>query len=289
MENIEYWNNVLFSSQTLLIQHMFNKNLLKQDQKCCNEIMSMIVVKDKGDGYIFRCKLCKKKRSIRSGSFFSQYKLPLGVIMKAIISWSEECLQKDVIRTTSISKATVQNIYKELRRICLTAMEQVERLGSNDSIVQIDECLLTKRKYNVGRMPCQKWIFGAIDSVSKDFIIKHIDNRTRESLRGVIIDTIREDSNVHSDQFRTYMYLFPSLPYNHSSVNHSRNYVDPETGVNTNLIENLWMRLRLTLRRRFMRNFENLDEYLAEFSWRKRLESDPERIFVEILNQMIIN
>jgi hypothetical protein len=85
------------------------------------------------------------------------------------------------------------------------------------------------------------------------------------------------------------MSLFPSLNYKHLSVNHSENFVDPDTGVNTNLIENLWMRLKSTLRRKYQRNFQELEGYIAEFCWRKKYKGDTEAIFNALLKELSVN
>jgi hypothetical protein len=59
-------------------------------------------------------------------------------------------------------------------------------IGGNGNIVQIDETVIAKRKHNRGRIILQKWVVGAIDTVSKNIIIRHLDNRSRVELRNVI-------------------------------------------------------------------------------------------------------
>jgi transposase-like protein len=284
--SIEYVENCLFNNQILLIEWLFERNLLNGNAKCCDKVMNRILKNSIGDGFILRCTVCKKQRSIREGSFFSDSKLPLVCIIKIVLMWVDEELQCKVMEKVGVSKNCVKTWYNKLRYECLNYMEHVEPLGGRDAVVQIDETHLTKRKYNIGRVPCQKIVFGVIDTVTKDFIIRHIDNKTRETLRNVIVETIREESTVHSDQWSSYMALFPHENYIHSTVNHSRNFVNPDNGVNTNLIENLWMRLKTTLRRRHQHNFNNLDGYIAEFCFRKKYLSKRESIFEEIIERI---
>ncbi len=78
--------------------------------------------------------------------------------------------------------------------------------------------------------------------ITRHFVLRCVDDRTKSTLNSVILDTICSGSIVHSDRWPSYMSIFDeNLSFIHGSVNHSQNFVDPETGVNTNLIENLWM------------------------------------------------
>ena len=137
MEDIEYWENVLFNSQDLLIDHLFSLNILKQQQLCCGTSMSVIIVAAKGDGHMFKCNICKNKKSIRTGSFFYNLKLPLGVICTVLIFWSEKSLQKDICEKIGVSKNTIQSIYKKSRDKCLESMEKIQRLGGDGYVIKI--------------------------------------------------------------------------------------------------------------------------------------------------------
>ena len=41
------------------------------------------------------------------------------------------------------------------------------------------------------------------------------------------------------------------ISYNYGSMNYNKNFVDPETGIHMNNIENLWMLLKQSLRIKF--------------------------------------
>jgi transposase-like protein len=179
--------------------------------------------------------------------------------------------------------------YEKIRAICNIKMQSLEKIGGLGKVIQIDESVVSKRKYNRGRLSTQKWVFAAIDTVSKDFIIKYIDDRTRETLRNVIVDTINEESIIHSDCWSSYISIFSTNnSFKHYTVNHSKNFVNPETGVHTNLVENLWMRLKNTLRRRYLRNSDNLESYISEFCWRKKFGGEKTKTFESFLNEIKI-
>ena len=160
-------------------------------------------------------------------------------------------------------------------------------IGGNGHVVQIDETVIARRKYNRGRIVPQKWLFGAIDTINKHFILKSVDSRDKTTLKTVIVDSICSGSIVHSDRWPAYMSIFDeSFPYSHGSVNHSKNFVDPDTGINTNLIENLWMLLKQSLRRKFLRSRLHLDLYLAEFCIRSKFKNQKDALFLTILKSI---
>ena len=75
--------------------------------------------------------------------------------------------------------------------------------------------------------------------------------------------------------------------YIHKTVNHSGNFVNPNTGVHTNLIENLWMRLKQNLRRKYQRSGAKLDGYIDEFCFETSHKNEPIDKVVETLLKFI--
>ena len=73
-------------------------------------------------------------------------------------------------------------------------------IGGSDSVVEIVETFLDKRKYNRGRLGNQKIMFGGIQRDTKDFFIKIVPRRNSETLREAIIDFIRPNTIVYSDK-----------------------------------------------------------------------------------------
>ena len=50
-------------------------------------------------------------------------------------------------------------------------LKNQEPIGSNNVIVEINESLIVKRKYNRGRLLSQIWLFGGKERVSKKLIL----------------------------------------------------------------------------------------------------------------------
>ena len=60
---------------------MREKHLLPTGIKCCDELCN-IITDTSSDDKTFRSKICMKKYSVHTGSFFSKSKLNLGVLLQ---------------------------------------------------------------------------------------------------------------------------------------------------------------------------------------------------------------
>lgn len=98
---------------------------------------------------------------------------------------------------------------------------------------------------------------------------------------------VHPDTNIITDCWRGYAGLTQE-GFRHKTVNHTLNFVDPDTGANTNKIESQWRPIRQRLARGGVKN-EYLADHLCEFLWRrdmKREGSDPfESLITNIRSQ----
>lgn len=93
---------------------------------------------------------------------------------------------------------------------------------------------------------------------------------------------MREGSTIYTDCWKGYNNLTLE-GFAHLTINHSLQFVDPDTGVNTNKIESQWRPLRHRLARGGVKK-EHLAEHMTEFLWRrdcKRRGADPFKELVE--------
>ena len=77
-----------------------------------------------------------------------------------------------------------------------------------DKVVEIDESVIGRTKYNVGRRRDQQWLFGCIERNTSKIFIKCVDSRTKQELGGLIKEVIVEDTLVMSDEWPAYMSFF---------------------------------------------------------------------------------
>ena len=77
-------------------------------------------------------------------------------------------------------------------------------------------------------------------------------------------------TSIYSDDFTSYRTLH-QLGYIHLAVNHSKPFVDPNTGVHINNIEGLWSVVKWKFKRMNGTPYQNLPGYLDEFMWRSMM------------------
>ena len=135
--------------------------------------------------------------------------------------------------------------------------------------VEIDESLIFKRKYHRGRkMSSQQWVVGGICRETKEIFILPCDYRDRTTLFHIISQNVQTGSHILTDGWKAYIGL-EELGYTHDTVNHSDNFVNPETGACTNQIENVWKWLKYGLPPTGTKK-HNLLGYIYRFMWNKK-------------------
>ena len=98
-----------------------------------------------------------------------------------------------------------------------------------------------------------------------------VQSRDAATLLPIIQRHVRPGSIVWSDEWAAYRRVqqLPSVAQ-HSTINHSIQFVDPTTGVHTQNIESYWNRVKTKFKR--MKGVQDtmLSSYLDEFMWRER-------------------
>ncbi len=148
-----------------------------------------------------------------------------------------------------------------------------------------------KRKYNRGRahpgLDC--WVFGGIDTTSKRAFLRLVDDRKRETLLPIILNTITQGSHIWSDTWAPYFTL-NQHGYQHSMVNHSQEFVTAN-GVHTQEIESFWGQIKAELKIRRGYNKVQLQGYLDEFMFRRAFPVGDffEHFLGQVANQYHVN
>lgn len=119
------------------------------------------------------------------------------------------------------------------------SLAKTEMIGGVGKVVEIDESKFGKRKYNKGHYVQGQWIFGGIErETGKAFLIP-VEKRDAKTLLAIIKEWIRPGTTIISDCWKAYDCL-EDEGFKHLTVNHSVNFVDPETGAHTNTVEGMW-------------------------------------------------
>jgi len=276
-----------------IIEFLQQIGVFKVALKCENDQneMSFVSVSTLSDEFAFQCHFCNKRVSIRVGSMLFNSKHSLYEILGILCGFVSDISVQDLSNKLFISKVSVGKWYK-IFRSCITNYlnHNFVQLGGPNKIIEIDESVIGRRKYNAGRMLSQQWLFGCIERYTSKIFIKCVDSRTKRELGELIKEVIAEDTTVMSDEWPAYMSFFAeSEQYKHLSVNHSRNFIDPVSGAHTQNIERVWGKLKLRLRSKNYVRRKLIGSYIDKFCFRERFKKDecPEYyMFIEILKLM---
>ena len=158
---------------------------------------------------------------------------------------------------------------------------RIRRIGGIGFIVEIDETLLHKRKYNRGRFREPQWLVGGICLQTKEFFVVLIDDRKTATMKAVLSKYLLLGTIILTDEQRAYDKACSDLEFTHRTINHSLNYVDPvHSWIHTQAIEALWSSYKRWLRKNSYDHVhrEFVEEYLAEWMYMKRNPSWEEFI-----------
>lgn len=171
---------------------------------------------------------------------------------------------------------------------------------------------MAKRKNEVGHLVFKKWVFGMYDVQSKVGILQFVPNRTQATLFPIIQyltfifsrifrQHIRPGSIIHSDRFSVYVNnnagvnpppskIIPGIPvnppYQHLSVNHTENFVDPLTNACTNHVECFWKNCKKKNKEMCGTSHDMLPSYLDEYMWRQVYGKKTIAAFNNLLEQI---
>ena len=112
-----------------------------------------------------------------------------------------------------------------------------------------------------------QWVFGGVEIGTDIFFMELVPQRNATTLVPIIQRYTRPGTRIWSDEWAAYNGL-NAIGYIHETVNHSRYYVDPVTGVHTNNIEARWSACKSTFKRRYGIARHLLPSYIDEYMWR---------------------
>ena len=135
-----------------------------------------------------------------------------------------------------IHRDSVASLFHKLRQICSLDIDRKSlKLGGPGKIIEIDESLYAKVKHSKGKdlIRPQVWTFGLVqrkDSQSNGkCYFEVVPNREATTLLAIIYEKVASGSTIYSDCWSSYEKI-SKLGFQHHTVNHSYNFLDPDTG-----------------------------------------------------------
>ena len=217
---------------------------------------------------------------MRQKSWFSGSRLSIEKVLALTYAWAHKFTTTQAVHETSLddettSTETVIDWYNYCREVCADRImnHHAGPIGGPGTTVEIDESKFGKMKYHRGRKIEGKWVFGGLCRETKACFLVPVERRDKETLLPIIRAQILPGTRVMSDLWRSYDCL-KDEGYEHITVNHSLNFVDPDTGAHTQGIENTWWGVKRSYPRTGTSQ-ELIESYLQEFMWRKHYGENP--------------
>ncbi|GFT39633.1 DDE_Tnp_IS1595 domain-containing protein [Trichonephila clavipes] len=286
-----YFIDKLVDNNLHLLEFLRESGLIKRNLECqkCKQLMKLRS-KRVSHRIVWVCrnkienKECGNQRSVRHGSWFRYSKLTLGEVL--MLTFHIVNRTDMLLNNLDFSSHTMANWRQFVHEVILDYVEEnSQQIGGKDCIVEIDESKFGKRKYNRGHLFEGQWVFGGVERGPGKIFLVAVHNRTKETLIGLIQEWNKPGTTIYSVCWKSYATL-GQVGYNHLTVNHSLNFVDPVTNCHTNTIESMWNHLKNTLptynRKR------DFSFYLASFLYRiscKEEKVDAFNLFLEIVKK----
>lgn len=261
-----------------LIDFLRYNNIIVSGLFCdsCGRALLLKNYKKIKDGISWQCinSHCDKYRkmiSIRKNSFFENFNLSILTIIKIFIRWACDQPQYSIIQNLEINTRTYKKIILKFMEVVDSYDSNDDKLGGPGKIVQVDETSLNfKVKSHRGRSPINKT--DALCIVEFDTRISRafacvISDKKASTILPIINQNVELGSIIHTDEHKSYFRL-NYLGYVHDTVCHKYEFVNRETGTNTQAVESFNNELNLDIKRRKGVATMKRPEFLKEFVWK---------------------
>jgi len=192
---------------------------------------------------MFRCtwSKCRASKSVWSGTVFERSHVGPETLLLLLELWMKGLCPKNICVLLCISKVTFSTFLSEVSEAVVPNFySKKHKIGGKNIVVEIDESKFGLRKYNRGHRVDGVWVLGMVERTeARRIFLKAVPRRDSDTLVPILKSEIHKDSIVYTDCWRAYGSLQDHFN-KHMTVNHSKCFKDPLTGVHTNTIEGNW-------------------------------------------------
>lgn len=221
------------------------------------------------------------------GSFFNRLSLKKNIILHLGYFWLCGATSSMTEMYLGLHDKTIASYYTYFRELVADSLNAQDfQIGGQNIVVQIDESKFGLRKYNRGHRVEGVWIFGGVEITQerKVFLVP-VPDRNQNTLLQLIERHILPGSIIYSDMWKGYTNIESSLTMRHYTVNHSIEFVNSDTGIDTNTIEGTWsgVKRKIPVRKRTQ---SLIDLHLLEFVWRRKHKDNLWNGFIAALKDV---
>ena len=206
------------------------------------------------------CRVCRKKHSIKSLTWFCGSNLSFQQLWLLIWCWQKQKATGTTVDIVGVSYPTVRRWFRRFRAMLPQSTLQLS------GIVEVDESFFGRQKFGA-----QTIVVGAIERDTRRVRLQIIPDRAQDSLELFLTATVSRNAHITTDAHSGYMDL-EFYGYSHERCNHSNGHFGP-----TNMIENFWGVIKRSLRRLYGKlTLTDLRNILRE--WEQR-QNQPELFY----------
>lgn len=269
------------NNKTQLVKLLVSLGILREEILCPS---CLKMIKINYNTFKFRCnktyhdidgnvKRCYTTKTCTVNSFFHKSKVDLknwGRFLTYKIFLKPK--QSFLVKHLKLSTKTIVKMNNAFRLICLIDYERnFQPMGGIGSVVEVDES-----RFGPGdsskRSKKGFWVLGGLERNTKRKFAIIVNNRNSTTLTDSIKRFVAPGTTIFTDGWRGYSKLNKE-GFHHETVNHTYNYVDPDTGTHTNGVERMWgtIKAHIPIGRRHKEKFHL---YFAEYLLYQHKEED---------------
>lgn len=268
------------------IKFLQSRAILHKERHCSNG-HSMILSIDP-DRWRCTLKSCRSSIGLRKDTWFENSKIPFSTAIMFIYCWTRTYTTISFCEVElHMNHNTTVDWCQYMREVCaFSILQNPIVIGGPNMEVEIDETVISRRKYQRGRILPEQWLFGGICRQTRDVFLYAVPDRTKTTLHNCIKAAIAPGTTIYTDGWASYQGIdeIDGYNYHHLVVNHSENFVDPVTKAHTQNIENCWYRVKKRHKKAQGTQRTMTDSYICEFVWRERYRNVD--LFEQILNDI---
>lgn len=224
-------------------------------------------------GKLRYCPLCRSHYSIYHRTILTRSHIDPPTFLALAYCWCNNYTLENTLSECGVNKNTVTNYFTSFRDTVISELTDgpQPKIGGPNMDVEIDETVISHRKYHRGRFLATIWVFGGICRQTKQVFALIVPDRTAPTLNREISDHIAAGSTIHSDTWASYQQIeqIPNQNYVHYWVNHSQNFVNPENGSHTQTVERMWRDLKFKKTTSCGIRSHESSGYVFEYIWRR--------------------